>query len=200
MFYLNKIGCIFFILSFFWQINVSAEDVKMYKDRTPSAEEMGKLLFPSKPDKKSAMKQGGLKMRSINIIKPSEPQQELSKQAAKTNQENSAVGLPIKFGYNSAEILEESKPFLNEVGIMLGMPEFIGEKMLIEGHTDASGSEKYNSYLSEKRADAVKMFLRNNFKIASDRLYVTGMGESQPLTGFNPCAAMNRRVQFRKAP
>jgi outer membrane protein OmpA-like peptidoglycan-associated protein len=197
MFFLNKMSCSLFLVSLLWQINANAQEVKMYTGSAPSAEEMGKILFSSQP---STMKPEGIKMRSINFGKSTNSQQELPKQAAQASQQDSAVGLPIKFGYNSAEILEDSKTFLNEIGRMLSMPDFASEKLVIEGHTDASGSDKYNMYLSERRAESVKEFLRNNFNIASNRLFVTGMGESQPLQGVAPHAPVNRRVQFRKAP
>ncbi len=197
MFFLNKMSCSLFLVLLFWQINANAQEVKMYTGSAPSAEEMGKILFSSQP---STMKPEGIKMRSINFGKSTNSQQELPKQAAQASQQDSAVGLPIKFGYNSAEILEDSKSFLNEIGRMLSMPDFASEKLVIEGHTDASGSDKYNMYLSERRAESVKEFLRNNFNIASNRLFVTGMGESQPLQGVAPHAPVNRRVQFRKAP
>ena len=71
---------------------------------------------------------------------------------------------------------------------------------LLKGHTDASGSEFYNQVLSERRANSVKKYLTDNFNIATNRLFVTGMGETQPLSGVAPNAAVNRRVQFRKAP
>ncbi len=197
MFFLNKMSCSLFLVLLFWQINANAQEVKMYTGSAPSAEEMGKILFSSQP---STMKPEGIKMRSINFGKSKNSQQELPKQAAQASQQDSAVGLPIKFGYNSAEILEDSKTFLNEIGRMLSMPDFASEKLVIEGHTDASGSDKYNMYLSERRAESVKEFLKNNFNIASNRLFVTGMGESQPLQGVAPHAPVNRRVQFRKAP
>lgn len=197
MFFLNKMSCSLFLVSMIWQINANAQEVKMYTGSAPSAEEMGAILFSSQP---SSTKPKGIKMRSINFGKAKNVQQELPQQAAQASQQDSAVGLPIKFGYNSAEILEESKSFLNEIGKMLSMPDFASEKLVIEGHTDASGSDKYNMYLSERRAESVKVFLKNNFNIASNRLFVTGMGESQPLSGVAPNAAVNRRVQFRKAP
>ena len=201
MFFLKKMGCSVFLVSLLWQINANAQDVKMFTGSAPSAEEMGKILFsPQGRAAVPAMKPGGIKMRSINFGKSKNSQQELPQQATVASQEDSAVGLPIKFGYNSAEILEESKSFLNEIGRMLSMPDFASEKLVIEGHTDASGSDKYNMYLSERRAESVKVFLKNNFSIASNRLFVTGMGESQPLSGVAPNAAVNRRVQFRKAP
>lgn len=174
--------------------NSFAGDVKMYIDRAPSAQEMGNILFASPRD--SNVLAIGLKMRSINFSTTK------TSIAAPQNKEPSAdtVGLPIQFAYNSAEILEHSRPFLNEVGKMMSLAAYSQEKLVIEGHTDASGSDGYNQYLSEKRAVAVKNFLAANFHISSDRLFVNGKGETSPLPGKNPFNATNRRVQFYKAP
>lgn len=187
-----------FSISLFWQVCANAQEVKMYSNNAPSAEEMGDILFSNQPDDVPAMKSEGVKMRSISFGKQKKT---LATQAKETSEKQSAaVGLPIKFAYNSSEVLEESKPFLNEIGRMLSLPKFSNEKLLIEGHTDAKGSEEYNRYLSERRAESVKNYLRNNYNIASNRLFVTGMGESQSLANVSPYAAVNRRVQFRKAP
>ena len=190
----KKVSFSWVLALFVWQA-ANAQTVKMYSDKAPSAEEMGSILFSNQPAEMPAMKPAGIKMRSISFGKP----KNLPESKA-VSQQSSTIGLPIKFGYNSSEILNESKPFLNEIGRMLSLPDFSGEKLLIEGHTDASGSENYNRYLSERRAESVKNYLRNNFNIASNRLFVTGMGESQSLPGVDPFAAVNRRVQFRKSP
>ncbi len=192
----KKMSCGFILI--FLHINGHAQGVKMYSDKAPSAEEMGHILFSSQPSEMPAMKPGGIKMRSISFGKPNRSPQTLPEPIA-AKQQSSVIGLPIKFAYNSSEVLEGSKPFLNEIGRMLSLPEFSSERLVIEGHTDAGGSEQYNRYLSERRAQSVKNYLRNNFNIASNRLFVTGMGESQSLPGVDPFAAVNRRVQFRKA-
>jgi outer membrane protein OmpA-like peptidoglycan-associated protein len=173
------------------QTTVSA-DVKMYSNGSaPSGDEMGKLLFPKRKAKKI------IPMRTISIT-PTNPIQTLPEVAE--SEQGETMGLPIKFGYNSADILGESKPSLAELGRMLSSPDYANEKLLIEGHTDSKGSDQYNQYLSEKRAESVKKYLRDNFNIASNRLFITGMGESQPLENANPSASVNRRVQFRRAP
>jgi len=161
-------------------INVYAEEVKMYSDTRPSAEEMGDFLFSSSPQESS-----GIKMRSIKFV---------------THKQNPALGLPIKFGFDSDQILVESKPLVDEIGRMLNLPSFANNKLVIEGHTDAKGSEKYNRLLSKRRAIAVKNYLMENYDIASNKLFVTGMGETQPLSGVTPYSSTNRRVQFRQAP
>ncbi len=184
------------LLTSLWHGFTQAQEVKMYSDRAPSAEEMANILF-SKPAKMGlAAKSGGIKTRSISFGKPKLPEPPALAQTETKN----AVGLPIKFGYNSAEILSESLPFLNEVGKMLSIAEYSQEKLVVEGHTDAYGSENYNQFLSEKRANSVKTYLMKNFNIAANRLYVYGKGENQPLDGINPFASVNRRVQFYSAP
>jgi outer membrane protein OmpA-like peptidoglycan-associated protein len=174
--------------------SATAEDVKMFTDRMPSAMEMGGILF-SQP---TASKSEAMKMRSISFSSSKSKPKELP-ELARQDQSASAVGLPIKFAFNSADVLNESKPFLNEIGKMLALPDYSNERLIIEGHTDATGPESYNQSLSEKRAQSVKAYLKGNFNIASNRLLVTGLGESQSLPQMSPYAAVNRRVQFRKA-
>lgn len=165
-----------------------AGGVHMFTERAPSAQDMGRILF-------SRSSAPPMKMRSIhfNAAKASLPPPD---QAAAAD----AVGLPIQFAYNSAEILEPSVPFLHEVGKMMEMAEYSGEKLMVEGHTDASGSEDYNQHLSERRAAAVKNYLLAHYRISGDRLFINGRGESSPLPGSNPFDPGNRRVQFYKAP
>lgn len=196
MFFSKKIVGFLIVVFFGYGNVVYAQGVKMYSGNAPSAEEMGGILFSKQPDEVSNTKPAGIKMRSISFGKPQSAPQPVVAEP----QQGSTIGLPIKFAYNSAEVLNESKPFLNEIGRMLSLPNFASERLLIEGHTDAGGSENYNQYLSERRAQSVKKYLMNNFSIASNRMFVTGLGESQPLAGVNPSAGVNRRVQFRKAP
>jgi outer membrane protein OmpA-like peptidoglycan-associated protein len=170
-------------------VSVHAGDVKMFSDHAPSAAEMGRILFSSPSSSVSAPV---VKTRSISFGKKIKVQAEVS--SADT------VGLPIKFAYNSSKILPESRPFLDEIGKMLSLEDFSDEKLVIEGHTDASGSKKYNQYLSKRRAQSVKSYLVSEYQIASARLFVTGKGESTPLEGTSAYAGINRRVQFYKAP
>jgi len=69
-----------------------------------------------------------------------------------------SIGLPIKFTRNSSTIMDESLPFLKELGKMLAMDKYKNNNLLIEGHTDASGSDEYNLNLSFRRADSVKNY------------------------------------------
>lgn len=107
-----------------------------------------------------------------------------------------AVALQVQFAYNSAEISPEMVGALDAVaeGIRIAGGEV---RVIIEGHTDAHGSEDYNLVLSMRRASAVKQFLVSRHGIRPDMLVVLGRGKSVPLVAENPFAPENRRVEFR---
>jgi outer membrane protein OmpA-like peptidoglycan-associated protein len=190
------------LISILNSMPLQAEQVKMY-DQPPSAAEMGKVLFGNSTEPEESS--GGIKMRSISFGKKvsSAPKAEQSARAENEGgsggKELASVGLPIKFGYNSDDILEESMPFLEEVGKMLSLDEYASKRLVIEGHTDSVGSDSYNRALSKRRADAVKHYLIKTYDIASSRLQAKGMGESKPLPGYSPDDEANRRVQFYSA-
>jgi outer membrane protein OmpA-like peptidoglycan-associated protein len=68
--------------------------------------------------------------------------------------------------------------------------------VLIEGHTDSSGSDRYNQELSQRRADAVKDLLVQS-GISPDRISTRGLGETLPLVSNDSAAGrqQNRRVE-----
>lgn len=113
------------------------------------------------------------------------------------NANASALSLPVRFGFDSAEILPAARTQLDALakGIELMAP---GSKVTIEGHTDAAGDPAYNLELSRNRARAVRDYLVHH-GIDAARLKTVGYGEDRPLQDTDPYAAINRRVQFRGA-
>lgn len=69
--------------------------------------------------------------------------------------------------------------------------------VLIEGHTDSTGSDATNLRLSQERADAVRMALLSR-GIEPGRIVATGLGSSQPVaTNDTPEGRQqNRRVEI----
>lgn len=118
-------------------------------------------------------------------------------QVASAEPAEESFALPVRFGFNSAEILPEAMPQIDAVAE--GIKQVPGVRVVIEGHTDASGSASYNRRLSRRRASAVKQYLVYRHGISAKRLIVEGKGESSPLDPANPYAPENRRVQFRAA-
>lgn len=102
----------------------------------------------------------------------------------------------VFFGQDSDEILESSNEILVEVAEFLqDNPKII--RIRIEGHTDALGEAEYNVELSQKRAQAVRLFLQEH-GVDLARMQAIGLGEVRPI-GSNRNAegrAENRRVEF----
>lgn len=106
-----------------------------------------------------------------------------------------AVDLEINFDYNSASISSVAEPQLHNLGKALTSTELNGSIFMLGGHTDAKGSDNYNQTLSERRAETVKKFLMENYKIPAENLVSAGYGEADLKNKVDPNAAENRRVQ-----
>jgi outer membrane protein OmpA-like peptidoglycan-associated protein len=103
--------------------------------------------------------------------------------------------LMVNFELNSDELSESAKANLLEFSKALDDPRLGSASFSIEGHTDATGPESYNLILSERRADAVVTFLREQGADAS-RFVVKGFGEANPRSD-DPFDPINRRVETR---
>jgi outer membrane protein OmpA-like peptidoglycan-associated protein len=68
--------------------------------------------------------------------------------------------------------------------------------ILIEGHTDNTGTEVYNMNLSQKRASNVAKYLKDQ-GVKSGRVITEGYGENQPLASNETTEGRqnNRRVE-----
>ena len=109
----------------------------------------------------------------------------------------SPVAIPgnALFGYDSAELGEESNPILEKIAdLRRRFPDYI---MVIIGHTDAMGSPDYNLRLSQRRADAVREWLINRHGMDPSKLETIGRGaqELMVLNGSVDEQAPNRRVE-----
>ncbi len=142
--------------------------VRMY-DEPLSADELAQKLFPPK-------------LRSIVPVEE-QPKPEV-------------IGYAIQFGFDSAELLPAAKPYLDELGKMMNLERLSSASLVVEGHTDAIGSEDYNLDLSLRRAQAVAGYLAKAHRIDPNRLVTQGRGESRPLPDRAPTDGQNRRVQF----
>ncbi|MGB3830770.1 MAG: OmpA family protein, partial [Mesorhizobium sp.] len=72
------------------------------------------------------------------------------------------------------------------------------ETFLIEGHTDAVGSDTANLALSDRRAEAVAEALTNVFDIPPENLTTQGYGERYLKVNTQSPARENRRVAIRR--
>jgi OmpA-OmpF porin, OOP family len=108
----------------------------------------------------------------------------------------SGLSLPVQFAFDSAEILPAARDQLDALAAgILRLPRERG--VMIEGHTDASGTAEYNQQLSRRRAAAVRAYLVSEWGIDAPRLRIAGYGEDRPIAGSDPFEGRNRRVEFR---
>src|SRR5262249_20516816 len=105
------------------------------------------------------------------------------------------IDLTITFDYNSAEISAKSLSDVKKLGSALTNPDLKGSTFLLAGHTDAAGGDAYNQELSERRADAIKRYLVDNYHIATSDLVTVGYGKSKLKDPSQPMSEVNRRVQ-----
>jgi outer membrane protein OmpA-like peptidoglycan-associated protein len=137
-----------------------------------------------------------IRTRSIRLLDEGPGDASLPSAPAAEAATPSALSLPVRFNFDSAEIAPSARPQLDALaeGIKMLPP---GTAVLVEGHTDAVGSDAYNLTLSRRRALSVKRYLHEVHGIDNRRLVASGVGEQQPIDGADPMAAENRRVQFR---
>ncbi len=94
-------------------------------------------------------------------------------------------------------IQRRSYELLDQIALVMGSRPDI-ELLEVGGHTDSIGSARYNRRLSQRRADAVRVYLVDK-GIAGNRVVAKGFGESAPIAD-NATAqgrSQNRRVEFR---
>jgi len=107
------------------------------------------------------------------------------------------LGETVFFGRNNSTIQERSFPLLDSVAKLLAdHPEI--ELVLVEGHTDSTGTAEYNETLSNQRAKSVMSALVKR-GIAKERLRAQGFGMRRPIASNKTSEgrAQNRRVELR---
>lgn len=106
----------------------------------------------------------------------------------------------ITFDFGSASIAEDAIPRLSTLADAMGrlLDDNPAETFLIEGHTDAVGSDLANLALSDRRAEAVAAALTNVFGIPPENLVTQGYGERYLKVNTQEPERENRRVAVRR--
>jgi outer membrane protein OmpA-like peptidoglycan-associated protein len=105
------------------------------------------------------------------------------------------VDLSIQFEFNSAKLLPESRPLLDNLAKAINSDKLRGFTFVVEGHTDTIGSAEYNQKLSYQRAVSVLAYLSSK-GVSKERLKALGKGSTELLMLDKPDAAENRRVRI----
>ncbi|WP_439880366.1 OmpA family protein [Pontibacter sp. MBLB2868] len=101
----------------------------------------------------------------------------------------------ILFNVNSADLSANAKRDIEKLAKSLKENE--GTNVIIEGHTDNTGSYELNQRLSEKRAEAVAAYARS-LGVSGTRLQAKGYSYDQPIADNSTVEgrAQNRRVEI----
>ncbi|MWV12773.1 OmpA family protein [Pseudomonas sp. R-28-1W-6] len=105
------------------------------------------------------------------------------------------VELDVKFDFDKAQVKEESYGDIKNLADF--MNQYPQTATVVEGHTDSVGTDAYNQKLSERRANAVRDVLVNQYSVGAERVNSVGYGESRPVADNASEAgrAVNRRVE-----
>ncbi|WP_183821726.1 OmpA family protein [Aliirhizobium cellulosilyticum] len=106
----------------------------------------------------------------------------------------------ITFATGSAEIPMNQATSLRKVADAINkvLEKDPSETFLIEGHTDAVGSDESNLVLSDKRAESVAVVLSDAFGIPPENMTTQGYGERYLKVSTEAANQENRRVTIRR--
>ncbi len=101
----------------------------------------------------------------------------------------------ILFDVDKATLKPEAKTNLDKLAVILN--KYPDTNVLIEGHTDATGTEEHNLTLSKERAQSVSNYLAG-LGVDPKRFTDMGYGEAQPVASNDTAEgrAQNRRVEL----
>lgn len=106
----------------------------------------------------------------------------------------------INFATGSAEISQNELPALEALADAMQrmIDDNPAETFLIEGHTDAVGSDESNLVLSDERAESVASALTDVYDIPPENLFTQGYGEQYLKIDTEGAERENRRVAIRR--
>lgn len=103
----------------------------------------------------------------------------------------------VTFGFDKATLTAKDKKDLDSIAASLDTTKhYILE---LTGGTDSTGDAQYNYQLSQKRADAVALYLQSKYNIAPHKFYMVGIGKDKEVASNRTAAGRkeNRRVEVR---
>lgn len=102
----------------------------------------------------------------------------------------------VNFDLDHDTLRDDAKPVLDRMAALL--KQHADWKIEVAGHTDSTGGDAHNMALSQSRAEAVALYLRNAG--VTNSLSAKGYGSTQPLVPntTDVLRAQNRRVELVK--
>ncbi|MCG9543703.1 OmpA family protein [Vibrio sp. Isolate33] len=106
--------------------------------------------------------------------------------------DQSPVAMRVNFAFDSDAITPMAQRTLEHFSLGVAEAE---QKLVVEGHTDAIGTEEYNQGLGFRRADQTAKVLKKE-GVPSQNLTIKSLGETQPIASNHDKQgrALNRRA------
>lgn len=148
-------------------------------EKSPSVEKVESALFPQQLDaqKKECAQLEKVGLRCQSVLPKS-----------------SLDSIQVTFARGSAKLTADGKEFLDIIGKALQKREGTWSGLIIEGHTDVTGSAETNRKLSQARAESAKSYLQTAFGLKN--IEAVGRGSDRLRDETNPTAEINRRIEF----
>ncbi|MDT8398467.1 MAG: OmpA family protein [Pseudomonadales bacterium] len=110
------------------------------------------------------------------------------------SEEVARIELDVKFDFDRATVKQAFYPEIGRVAQFLDT--YPNTTARLEGHTDSIGTVEYNQGLSERRVNAIRRVLIDEYGITAGRITTQGLGENQPVATNDTAEgrAQNRRV------
>ncbi len=100
----------------------------------------------------------------------------------------------VNFAVNDSKISPKDYALLGKVKGVI--EQYNVKQVVVEGHTDSTGTKNYNKTLSLKRAKAVSSYLTSNSKLTNSQVKTVGKGYEEPLSDnkSDKGRKLNRRI------
>ena len=107
-----------------------------------------------------------------------------------------ALEIDVQFAINSSVI---TSAYDTEIGVVAQtLASNPDSRVVVEGHTDSIGDPKYNLWLSQRRAEAVRQLLIDQHGVNPSQISAVGRGEESPVANNRTADGrrLNRRVEL----
>ncbi len=145
-------------------------------------------------------------VQSAKLDGPSYAAEGAKKFAPPTAKEKTATPVaskPVSISFNTGQysVTENAKTII-DLQFAETAKSFANMKVRIEGNTDNVGARAMNMTLSQKRAQAVADYLKDEYGMDPNRFIVVGNGPDNPVKGCegnqnDSCKSKNRRTDFQ---
>ena len=158
------------------------------------------------PNWRSVISTAGVQAAQAKLTGPSYASEKSKVFSPTTAAEKAAPAFaskPISINFASGQyILSQNAKTIIDYQFADVAKTFANVKVRIEGNTDNVGGRAMNMNLSEKRAEAVSLYLQSQYGMDKNRFVILGNGPDKPVKGCETnateaCKAQNRRTEFQ---